>query len=134
MASLNTTVSSFQNITQTPAIEKSLNLFPDFYDESYEIDRLNHSSSEYDGGLMFENGSSILNDYSLENDSQQFASDVLINQLTTPLFYILFMLLLYIFIIVIVFMSAIYSHRKKLASTTTISTRHRPPVVKPSSI
>lgn len=109
----------------TTTIRKHINLFPDFYDESYDFDKrlLNSSVSsnlfglvqtDYDGSLIFDNGSSILNDYSFENDTAPFSSSQLISQLSTPLFYILFMLLVYVLIIFIVFMSAVYSHRKKV--------------------
>lgn len=48
------------------------------------------------------------------NESLSYSNDYLLNQLKTPLFYILFMLVLYVLIILVVFMSAIYSHRKRV--------------------
>jgi hypothetical protein len=51
-------------------------------------------------------------DYSVYMN-ESYSNQYLINQLKTPLFYILFMLLLYVVIILVVFMSAVYSHRKR---------------------
>ena len=101
-------------------------LFPDFYD-NYDYDSMQSnnrtpvsqalqifglSSSDYDTGLIFDNGSSLLSDYSTENDT--ISSSQLISQLSTPLIYILFMLLIYSSIILVVFMSAVYTHRKRV--------------------
>ena len=108
--------------TTTKTSKKWPYFFPDFVD-TYDYDKaLNQSSSiqlfgllptDYDGGLVVDNGTNILGEYSSELDEPESAG-LLVNQLSTPLIYILFMLLLYAAIIFVVFMSALYSHRKRI--------------------
>ena len=76
---------------------------------------------DYDGGFVVDNNnnnesSSVLSDlYASENRNGTLtASQVINNELSSPLMYIMSMLFVYAFIILVVFVFALYSHRKRI--------------------
>jgi hypothetical protein len=63
---------------------------------------------------VFLNDDYIVNDFAANYTLISDDEDSFYTQMSTPLFYILFMFLIYILIITVIFMSAIYSHRKRV--------------------
>ena len=121
----NTTAKKSNLITKTNTSKRKWPyIFPDFID-TYDYDIISNQSSsssielfgltpiDYDGGILADNITNFIGEYSNDIGEPESAS-LLISQLSTPLIYILFMLLLYVIIIFVVFISALYSHRKRI--------------------